>query len=408
MGGAVAQSAQTQVVLSLDRMQCIRNVDIENDSITVDAGCILADVQAAAEQAGRLFPLSLAAEGSCRIGGNLATNAGGVNVLRYGNIRDLCLGLEVVLANGEVWQGLSGLRKDNSGYDLKQLFIGSEGSLGVITAATLKLFPRNQQSETAWLALPDPKAAITLLNKLRHATGDNLIACELIPQLAVDLVSRHIDGCRNPCDAEHPWHLLIEAATPARGEWLRASLFDAIEQAMHDELIRDGLLADNLGQAQAFWRIRENIPEAQVREGASIKHDVSVVVSRIPDFLQRAGAAVTRAVPGVRICAFGHVGDGNLHFNLSQPENESGATFMARTAELNQIVHDIVVDMHGSFAAEHGVGRLKTNALQRYKSAQALTLMQTLKKAIDPHAIMNPGAVVAASSVTHTEDRGHE
>lgn len=396
VGGAAAQSAQHQIVLSMRRMRRVRALDTDNDSITVEAGCVLAQLQKTAADADRLFPLSLASEGSCQIGGNLATNAGGVNVLRYGNARALCLGLEVVLADGRIWRALGGLRKDNSGYDLKQLFIGSEGSLGIITAATLKLFPRPKQQETAFIALADAQAAITLLQELRHETGDNLVACELIPRLAVELTSRHIEYCRDPFEQPYPWYVLVEAATPAPGNWLRTALEGALAQALEKNYAQDVTIAESLKHAQDFWRIREHIPEAQVREGQSIKHDVSVAVSRIPELLARATAAVEAAEPGVRVCAFGHVGDGNLHFNLTAPESTGGDEFMAQAARLNRIVHDIAVDMDGSFSAEHGVGRLKVDELARYKSAESIDLMQQIKRALDPNGVMNPGAVVPA------------
>ncbi len=395
VGGAAPQSQDQHILVSLKRMNKVRELDTDSDAITVEAGCILAQIQTAAENAERLFPLSLAAEGSCQIGGNLATNAGGVNVLRYGNSRDLCLGLEVVLADGSVWNGLSALRKDNSGFDLKQLFIGSEGALGIITAATLKLFPRLHQRETAFIALPDAQSAIRLLNELRRETGDNLIACELIPRFAVELTAKHVERCRDPFDAQHPWYVLAEAATPASGQWLQEAMQRVLEQAMEQGWINDALLATSLQNAEDFWRIRENIPESQVREGASIKHDISVNVARIPRLIEQADAAVQAALPGVRVCAFGHVGDGNLHFNLSQPAAMHAGEFMAHTSELNQIVHNIVIDLGGSFSAEHGVGRLKTHELLHYKSAEAVRLMRNIKQAIDPENLMNPGVILA-------------
>lgn len=397
VGGAAPQSATQHILLSLKRLNTIREIDADSDAITVEAGCILSQIQSAAESAGRLFPLSLAAEGSCQIGGNLSTNAGGVNVLRYGNTRDLCLGLEVVLADGSLWNGLQALRKDNSGFDLKQLFIGAEGALGVITAATLKLFPTLQQRETAFVALPDPQSAIQLLGKLRQETGDNLIACELIPRLAVELTTEHIAGCRDPFTVAHPWYLLAEAASPAQGQWLQEAMQRVLAAALEADEINDAVLAASLQQGQDLWRIREHIPEAQVREGASIKHDVSVVVSRIPEFVAKASEAVLVALPGVRICAFGHVGDGNLHFNLSQPQGADAKDFMQNAAKLNQIVHDIVVSLEGSFAAEHGVGRLKTQELMHYKSDVAVTLMRGIKQALDPNNLMNPGVVLSTT-----------
>ncbi|MDT0618009.1 FAD-binding oxidoreductase [Salinisphaera sp. P385] len=392
VGGSVARSGQ--VIVSLDRLTAVRSLDIDNDTITVEAGCILADVQRTAAAEGRLFPLSLAAEGSCRIGGNLATNAGGVNVLRYGNVRDLTLGLEVVLADGRIWDGLSGLRKDNSGYDLKHWFIGSEGTLGIITAATLRLFPALAQRETAFIAVPDPAAAVRLLGEFRRASGDNCIACELLPRLALQLVCRHIPGCRDPLDEPAPWYLLVELASPAAGEWLADALQMVLASGLEDGDVSDAVMAGSLDQAAALWRLRESIPEAQTREGASLKHDVSVPVSRLPAFVSEAGAAVTRAMPGVRVCAFGHVGDGNLHFNLSQPPGDDGDAFLARADEAGRIIHDLVATMGGSVAAEHGIGRLKPAALRRYRSPVAVELMRTIKRALDPDNRLNPGAVL--------------
>lgn len=392
VGGAVARDGQ--IVLNLDRMTAIREVDPDNDTVTVEAGCILADVQRAAARAGRYFPLSLAAEGSCRIGGNLATNAGGINVLRYGSVRELTLGLEVVLADGRIWRGLSGLRKDNTGYDLKQLFIGSEGTLGIITAATLRLFPAPVQRETAFVGLPEPAAAVALLHRLREAGGDNIIACELLPRFAMELVLRHIPGCRDPLDEPQPWYVLAELASPARGAWLGQALQEALEAALKAGEISDAALAASLDDAADFWRIRENIPEAQVREGASIKHDVSVPVSRLPEFVARATGAVEAEFPGVRICAFGHVGDGNLHFNLQQPEGADGRAFLERWQRANRVVHDIVAGLGGSVSAEHGIGRLKTGELARYADPVKLDLIRVLKKALDPRGILNPGALV--------------
>ena len=398
VGGAAPQSAGEHVVVALQRMRTIREIDTDNDSITVEAGAILADVQTAAADAERLFPLSLAAEGSCRIGGNLATNAGGLNVIHYGNTRDLCLGLEVVLANGEIWHGLSGLRKDNSGYDLKNLFIGSEGTLGIITAASFKLFARPRQTETAFVALADVDAALDVLQRLRSDSGDNLVACELMPRFALELTGRHAERCRDPFDDSHPWYLLIEAATPAAGDWLRDAVQGALMAALEAGSARDVLLADSLEQARDFWRIRENIPESQTREGASIKHDVSVPRARIPAFVARASRAVAEAVPGIRICAFGHVGDGNLHFNLTLPEGGDAKAFRACEPELNRIVHDIVVEMAGSFAAEHGVGRLKPGEMTRYKSPAALWMMRRVKAALDPDNRMNPDVILSGDA----------
>lgn len=404
VGGSVARP--DQIIVSLERMTAVRAVDTDNDSITVEAGCILADVQAAAAAAGRLFPLSLAAEGSCRIGGNLATNAGGVNVLHYGNTRDLTLGLEVVLADGRVWQNLRGLRKDNAGLDLAQWFIGSEGALGIITAAVCKLFAPPVQLETAFIAVADPAAAVGLLRQLRADSGDHVIACELLPAFALDLVCRHIPGCRNPLEGDHPWYLLAELASPAGGTWLREGLERCLQRGLETASVRDAAIAADLAQRRALWRLRESIPEAQSREGASIKHDISVPVSAIPALLDEATAAIRQAVPGVRVCAFGHVGDGNLHFNLSQPRAGDGKAFLATTGQCKRIVHDLVAAMGGSIAAEHGIGRLKPAELLRYKPQVEMDLMRRIKDALDPQGLLNPGALLGTGDGRNSAPAG--
>lgn len=394
VGGAAAASADRHIILSLERMRRVREVDTDNDTMTVEAGCILADVQAAAERADRLFPLSLAAEGSCCIGGNLATNAGGVNVLRYGTARQLVLGVEVVLADGRIWNGLTGLRKDNTGFDLKQLFIGSEGTLGIITAAVLKLFPRSRQLETAWVAVPDPPAAVQLLKVLRNACGDNLTACELIPRSGLELALRHIEGCRDPLAARHPWYVLVELSSPVKGEWLRAALESVLEAAFEDGGVLDAALADSLQQGQDFWHIRENLPEAQRRAGTSIKHDVSLPISRLAEFMAAATPAIEQAMQGARVCPFGHLGDGNLHFNVLQPVDADPQQFLDQSAQLNRLVDDIAISMGGSFSAEHGIGRLKPADMARYKAPEAIDLMWQIKRALDPQNSLNPGAVL--------------
>ncbi len=391
-GGAVAAG---EIVLSLDRMNKVRAIDPANHTITVEAGCILADVQAAADEAGCLFPLSLAAEGSCRIGGNVSTNAGGVNVLRYGNARELVLGLEVVLPDGRVWDGLRGLRKDNTGYDLKQLFIGAEGTLGVVTAAVLKLYPKVRTRATAFVGLADPDRIANLFARLRNAAAERLSAFEFIPRLGLDFVLGHIPDIQAPLSSRHAFYVLAELTSPLADdrnltETLETVLAGAIEAGIAD----DAALAQSEGQANAFWRIRESMPEAQKGGGGSIKHDVSVPISRLPEFLARAGKIVTAMVPGVRVCAFGHWGDGNVHYNLSQPEGMDRDAFMAHWKPVAEKIHDLVRDMGGSFSAEHGVGKLKIDDMMRYKSDVERDLMRTLKTALDPKNIMNPGKVV--------------
>ena len=393
-GGATPLVDGRAVVVSLARMKRIRAIDTDNDTLTVEAGCTLAEVQAAADAAGRLFPLALASEGSCMIGGNLSTNAGGVQVLRYGNARDLVLGLEVVLADGRVWSGLRGLRKDNTGYDLKHLFIGAEGTLGIITAAVLKLFPAIRSHATAWVAVPDPQAAVRLLGCLRAECGERVSAFEIVGRPALELVLRHIPGARDPLEDAPPWAVLIELSDAASDAALSGQLEQAVAIACEQGLATDAVIAASLSQAQALWGLREHLSEAQRIEGVSIKHDVSVPVSRIPEFLERAGAALRERWPDVRIVAFGHIGDGNLHYNLSRPLAADNAQFIAETARVNRIVHDLVHSLGGSISAEHGIGQLKRAELLRYKSSVELEMMRSVKHALDPLGLMNPGKVL--------------
>ncbi len=383
-----------EVVVGLARMRRIRAVDTANATITVEAGCTLQQVQEAAEAADRLFPLSLAAEGTATIGGNLSTNAGGVQVLRYGNARDLCLGLEVVLPDGRVWNGLRGLRKDNTGYDLKQLFIGAEGTLGLITAAVLRLYPRSRQVATAWVAVADPAAAVELLSRLRNAVGDRVTAFELVDRQGLDLVLMHIPDSREPLSGRPDWQVLVEVSDAVAGDGLAALLEQFLSEMADTGLILDAAIAQSETHAQSMWRLRENISEAQKIEGLSIKHDVSLPVSRIAEFVVRADAALAQAFPGVRIVRFGHLGDGNLHYNPSQPEKGDNAEFIAATASVNRIVYDIVNELGGSISAEHGLGQLKREEIKRYKSDVEMELMRAVKQAIDPRGLMNPGKVV--------------
>jgi D-lactate dehydrogenase (cytochrome) len=391
-GGAVSEMGQ--VVLNLSRLNRIRSIDAIDYSMVCEAGVILATAQEAALQIDRLFPLSLAAEGSCQIGGVISTNAGGVNVLRYGNARDLVLGVEVVLADGQVWNGLKSLRKDNTGYDLKQLFIGGEGTLGIITAATLKLFPRPREVETAFCAIPHPQAAVELLAIARAATGDAVSAFELLPRIGLEFVCRHIPGCSDPLSAPSPWYVLIELTSAREGGELRAALEIMLEKALELGLVTDAVLASSKEQRSALWRLRESLPEAQKFEGGSIKHDVSVSVSKVPEFLERATKVVLAALPGVRPVPFGHIGDGNIHFNLTQPVGTDKAEYLEEWERMNRIVHDIIADLGGSFSAEHGIGQLKLGEMEHYKSPLELDLMRKIKRALDPKSLMNPGKVV--------------
>ena len=393
-GGATPLADGAAVVISLARLDRVRALDPDNDTLTVEAGCTLAAVQEAAQAAGRLFPLSLASEGSCLIGGNLSTNAGGVQVLRYGNTRDLVLGLEVVLPDGRVWDGLRGLRKDNTGYDLKQLFIGAEGTLGIVTAAVLKLFPAIRTRATAWVAVADPRAAVRLLGLLRAACGDRVSAFEIVGRTALGLVLRHIPGARDPLAGAPAWTVLVELSDPAVDAPLEAQLEAVLGEAVAQGLASDAAVAASVAQARALWALREDISEAQRIEGVSIKHDVSVPVSRIPEFLERAGAALAARWPDIRVVAFGHIGDGNLHYNLSKALADDNATFIARTAEVNGIVHDLVCELGGSISAEHGLGQLKREEVLRYKPALEMELMRRVKQAFDPAGLMNPGKVL--------------
>lgn len=394
-GGATPDGGGRAVVLSLGRLDRIRAVDVDNDTITVEAGSTLASLQQAASAAGRFFPLSLASEGSCTIGGNLSTNAGGVQVLRYGNMRELVLGLEVVLPDGRIWNGLRGLRKDNTGYDLKQLFVGAEGTLGLVTAAVLKLFPAIGQRVTAWVAVPDPGAAVRLLGLMRAVCSDRVTAFELIGGTALGLVLQHIPGARPPLQAGSEWSVLVELSDSSRGAELGAELERALMLASGQGLAGDAVIAGSLAQAQALWALRENISEAQRIDGISIKHDISVPVSRIPLFLDQARAALQRVWPDVRIVAFGHIGDGNLHYNLSKPAAADNRDFVSRTSEVNRIVHGLVAGLGGSISAEHGLGQLKRDELPLYKSAVEIDMMRAIKQALDPHGLMNPGKVLA-------------
>jgi len=393
-GGATPDATGRQIVLALRRMNRVRETDSANFSITVEAGCVLADVQQAAAQAGRYFPLSLGSEGSCQIGGNLSTNAGGLAALRYGVARELVLGLEVVLPDGRVLDGLKSLRKDNTGYDLRHLFLGAEGTLGVITAASLKLFPVPRTVATAFVAVASVAAAVELLGRLREATGDAVTSFELLPRLGVELAARHVPGCRDPLDAPHEWYVLCEIASAREDPGLRTLLEDALGAAMGDGTVRDAVLAESVAQREALWRVRESVPEAQRREGASLKHDVSVPVAELPDFVTQATAAVLAIVPDGRMLVYGHVGDGNLHFNVTQPAGASSQEFLSRRGAIAEAVYAQVREFRGSISAEHGIGQLKRRELARYKGAVDLELMRALKHAIDPRGIMNPGKVL--------------
>jgi FAD/FMN-containing dehydrogenase len=393
-GASVPDASGTQVVVNLSRMNRVRAVDTDNNTMTVEAGCVLASLQQEADRHGRLFPLSLGAEGSCEIGGNLSTNAGGTGVLRYGNTRELVLGLEVVLADGRAWNGLRGLRKDNTGYDLKHLFVGAEGTLGIITAAVLKLFPKPTAQATAFVAVESPAVAVALLGKLRERCGERTTGYELMARVCLDLVLAHMPGTRDPLAGRHPWYVLVELSDSGEGEALQALLQSALEAAAEEGLVLDAALAASEAQRAALWKIREDISEAQKQDGPSIKHDVSVPVSRVPRFIEEADAALEERFPGIRIVAFGHVGDGNVHYNCGKAERQAAEQFFAGAPEVNRVVYDIVTSLGGSISAEHGLGALKREEITRYKGALELELMRSIKRTLDPHGLMNPGKVL--------------
>ncbi len=393
--GSVPDNSGTQVLLSLTRLNRVRAIDGANLTMTVDAGCVLQNLQTAAAQAGFLFPLSLAAEGSCTIGGNLATNAGGTQVLRYGNTRDLCLGLEVVTAQGEVWDGLSGLRKDNTGYDLRDLFVGSEGTLGIITAATLKLYPQPAAKLTAWAAVPTMQAAVDLLGLAQQRLAAGLTGFEVMGQFALGLVDKHFPQLRVPLWQDTPYCVLLENSDFESEAHARGLFESLLETAFEQGTVTDAVVAENLTQAKGLWHIRESIPLAQAEEGLNIKHDISVPVSRIPAFCEATDAELQRAIPGMRLVNFGHLGDGNLHYNVQAPEGVDGKAFLRDEEErINTLVFDAVARFGGSISAEHGVGSLKRDKLPHYKNPVALSLMRAIKTALDPQGLMNPGRVI--------------
>lgn len=393
-GGATPDESGTQVVLSMRRLNRVRGVDAANDSLIVEAGCTLAETHAAARSVERLFPLSLGSEGTAQIGGNLSTNAGGTAVLRYGMMRDLVLGLEVVLADGRVLSSLKSLRKDNTGYDVKSLFIGAEGTLGVITAACLKLFPQPRDLATALVGIDSPAQALALLAHLKSTAGEALSAFELMPKIAVELTVKHIAGVANPLDQGASWYLLVELSSGSSLSQLNETLSAALQQAAERGMVRDAALAGSLAQSQAMWKLRESVPEAQRHHGASLKHDVAVPVSSIPALIERGTELVHRLAPEGEVVSYGHVGDGNLHFNVSQKPGAPTAAFLARAARLESAMFDLVESLGGSISAEHGIGRLKAAQLAQRADPVELATMRALKAALDPNGILNPGKVL--------------
>ncbi len=392
--GGVPDASGHEILVSLTRMNRIRAVDAENSSLVAEAGVTLRAVQEAAASADRLFPLSFGAEGTATVGGFVSTNAGGVHVLRYGTTRALVMGLEAVLPTGSVYRGLSALAKDNTGYDLTSLLVGAEGTLGIVTAAALKLFPPLRARAVAFIALPSAAAAVALLAHLRAASDERVIAFELISRFALELAVAHLPACRAPLGIGRPFYALVEIASTRGDTPLQAMLEDALCAAEEDALLDDATIAASLAQAEDFWRLRHGLSEAQRPAGAALKHDIAVPVSRIPEFIEGANAAAERLVPGIRPCIFGHVGDGNLHYDLIQPEGLDRDHFLARGKEVTRAVHDLVADLGGSISAEHGIGRLKTDELARLKDASALAAMRAIKDALDPHHVLNPGRIL--------------
>jgi FAD/FMN-containing dehydrogenase len=393
-GGAVPDESGTQVVLSLERMVALREFDETGNTATVEAGMTLQQMRDIADRHDRLFPVSLASEGSCQIGGNVSTNAGGIATLAYGNMREQVLGLEVVLADGSVWNGLRKLRKDNSGYALKHLFIGAEGTLGVVTAATLQLQAKPKGRELCFAGMESVDAALALFNLARDRTGNALTAFELMHRTPLEFTLRHAQGARNPLAGMHEWFVLAEFSSSRSQDDARAMAEDVFGEALANGVCSDAAVSQSFAQQAAFRKIREDMPGAQAKEGGSIKHDIAVPVQRLPEFFERAGKAVHGAMPNARVCAFGHMGDGNIHYNVSQPVGMDRAAFLARTAEINDAVHAVVLDLEGTISAEHGIGRLKRHLLAQTRSPAELAMMRALKATFDPNGILNPGKIV--------------
>jgi FAD/FMN-containing dehydrogenase len=396
-GGATPDETGSQIVVSMQRLNRVRHIDADNYSMIVEVGCTLAGAQAAAREANRLFPLSLGSEGTAQIGGNLSTNAGGTAVLRYGMMRDLVLGLEVVLADGRVLSALKSLRKDNTGYDVKSLFIGAEGTLGLITAASLKLFPLAADTATALVGIDSPSRALELLNRLRNAAGEQISSFELMPRIAVEMTVKHVPGVANPLEFNTPWYVLVELGSANANQNLTSLLTSELEDAAAAGTVRDAMLAASIAQSQAMWKLRESVPEAQRRHGASIKHDVSVPVSAIPTLIEKGTALANALAPEGDVVSYGHAGDGNLHFNVSQKPGADLELFVSRTHPLEHAMFDLVESLGGSISAEHGIGRLKAEEFARRADPVELSVMHVLKRALDPKGILNPGKVLCAN-----------
>tara|TARA_R110002096_G_scaffold107616_3_gene235598 strand:+ start:8048 stop:9457 length:1410 start_codon:yes stop_codon:yes gene_type:complete len=394
VGGQIPDDPKAHIILSAERLSAIRKLDSDGNSITVEAGVVLERIQQAADAAERFFPLALGAQGSCQIGGNISTNAGGTGVLAYGNTRNLVLGLEVVLADGRIWNGLRALHKNNTGYDLKQLFIGGEGTLGFVTAAVLKLFPKPRGRQVAFMGFASPHAALATLNIAQGLAGSNLTGFELMPRIGIEFTIRHLEGARDPLPGSYPWYALVEISSGRSEEEAEALMLEAFQAASDKGHVADAVLATSSTQQAEFWRMRHGLSEVQKHEGGSIKHDVSVPVSRMPDFIVEASAAVEAIIPNCRPVAFGHLGDGNIHFNVSQPIGGDKQAFLAEWDRVNTVVHDIVANYDGSVSAEHGIGRLKAKLMPQIKSDVELDMMRKVKQCLDPDGLFNPGALL--------------
>lgn len=398
VGGGVPNSSGQEIIISIERMNQVREIDMLGNTMTVDAGMILQNVQQVADGNNRLFPLSLGAQGSCLIGGNISTNAGGTGVLAYGNTRDLIMGLEVVLASGEIWNGLRKLKKDNTGYDLRDLFVGAEGTLGIVTGAVLKLFPKPKGREVSFCGVETPEQALKLLNTAQAIAGKSLTGFELMPLMGMQFVLRNIDGSRDPLVTPHPWYVLIEISSGRSQQDANSIFLEIMESAFETDEISDAAIAQNEQQRLDFWALREDMSESQKPEGGSIKHDISVPVHLMPEFLERADTIIKREIPNARICGFGHMGDGNIHYNISQPASDNIAetkkSFMAQREHINDLIHALVVEMNGSISAEHGIGVMKRDLMARTKQPIELEMMKAVKTAFDPKGIMNPNKVL--------------
>ncbi len=394
VGGAVSDESGSQIIISLERMSKVRDLDLEGNVIVCEAGVVLETIQKLADDNNRLFPLALGSQGSCQIGGNISTNAGGTGVLAYGNTRELVMGLEVVLPSGKIWNGLHRLKKDNTGYDLKNLFIGAEGTLGIVTAAVLKLFPKPRGKAVAFCGLKSPEQALKLFSKASSFAGQSLTTFELMAKLPLELTLRHMENARNPLSTLHPWHVLCEVSSNRSQQDADETLQAILESAFTDEMIEDAALSTSLSQVSDFWRIREMMPIAQKNEGGSMKHDVSVPLHQVPEFLHQADKIIAREMPDARLYTFGHLGDGNMHYNITQPVSADAKAFLARQPEINALIHTLVVSMKGSVAAEHGVGQLKRDLVASIKDPVELDLMRSIKQTLDPKNLMNPGKLI--------------